>query len=112
MDIGDCAVNCCDHNRWRRDWLEISVNSFNPDAGTIAALSRSSSMVGNKYMLWTQEDDRRLLELRASGRSVVSMAAALKRSKGAIRARLNILRALAKSPQLSETPNPSPKLSF
>jgi hypothetical protein len=59
-------------------------------------------MVGNKYRLWTPEDDRRLLELRATGRSTVSISAALKRSSGAVISRLSILRARAKSPKLPE----------
>ena len=62
-------------------------------------------MVGNKYRRWTQEDDLRLLELRAVGRSAISISAALKRSTGAVHARLSILRALAKSPKLQEEAN-------
>ena len=41
---------------------------------------------------WTEEDDRRLLEMRAAGRSTVSIAAALKRSAGAIHGRLSVVR--------------------
>jgi uncharacterized protein (DUF2252 family) len=41
---------------------------------------------------WTEEDDRRLLELKAAGRSAVSIAAALKRSPGAIHGRLGAIR--------------------
>ena len=59
-------------------------------------------MVGNKYRVWTQDDDRRLLELHVAGRSAISMSAALKRSKGAVVSRLSVLRALAKSRQLRE----------
>jgi hypothetical protein len=61
---------------------------------------QARSMVGNKYRRWTQEDDLRLLELRAVGRSAISISAALKRSTGAVHGRLSILRALAKSPKL------------
>jgi hypothetical protein len=57
-------------------------------------------MVGNKYRRWTQEDDRRLFELRAAGRSAVSISAVMKRTAGAVEGRLSILRALAKSPKL------------
>jgi hypothetical protein len=41
---------------------------------------------------WTNEDDRRLMEMRAAGRSIRSLAAALKRSAGAIAGRISILR--------------------
>ena len=60
------------------------------------------SMVGNKNKRWTQEDDRLLLELRAAGRSTVSISAVLKRSTAAVRGRLSVLKALAKSPKLRE----------
>ena len=70
-------------------------------------------MVGNKYRRWTQEDDLRLLELRAVGRSAISISAALKRSTGAVHGRLSILRALAKSPKLlpeKERPRPDARI--
>ena len=57
-------------------------------------------MVGIKDRRWTQEDDLRLLELRAVGRSAISISATLKRSAGAVVSRLSVLRALAKSPKL------------
>jgi hypothetical protein len=41
---------------------------------------------------WTAEDDRRLLELRATGRSSRSIGVALKRSAKAVDDRLRILR--------------------
>ena len=41
---------------------------------------------------WTEEDDRRLIELKAAGRTAVSISAALKRSSGAVTARLSVLR--------------------
>jgi hypothetical protein len=41
---------------------------------------------------WTAEEDRKLLELRAAGRSTISIAAALKRRAGAVISRLSILR--------------------
>jgi len=60
------------------------------------------SMVGNRYKIWTQEDDRRLIELREAGRSTVSISAALRRSKSAVRGRISILRARANSTALQE----------
>ena len=50
---------------------------------------------------WTEEDDRRLLELRASGRSSISIAAALKRSTKAIDRRLSDLRARIRSAEVA-----------
>ena len=70
--------------------------------GTIATFPALHSMAGNKYRLWTPEDDRRLLDLHAAGRSAISISAALKRSREAVQGRLSILRALAKSPQPPE----------
>ena len=41
---------------------------------------------------WTEEDDRRLLELRAAGRSALSIGLALRRSSSAIEGRLGVLK--------------------
>lgn len=46
----------------------------------------------NSSRPWTRDDDRRLLELHAAGRSHISLAAALKRTRSAIRNRLENLR--------------------
>jgi hypothetical protein len=46
---------------------------------------------------WTEEDDRRLLELRAGGRSAISKSAVLKRSVGAVEGRLSIVRSRLKA---------------
>jgi hypothetical protein len=51
-----------------------------------------TAMLRNKKRVWTAEDDRRLRELQAAGRSSISIAAALKRSSEAIRGRLSFLR--------------------
>ena len=42
---------------------------------------------------WTEEDDRRLMEMRVTGKSTFLMCAVLKRSAGGIKARIAILRA-------------------
>jgi hypothetical protein len=68
----------------------------------VSGKKQARCMVRNKYRRWTQEDDRRLLELRAAGRSAVSISAVLKRTVGSVLGRLSILRALAKSPKLQE----------
>ena len=54
-------------------------------------------MLRNKRKPWTDDEDRRLLQLRANGRSPVSIAAALNRSFKAITVRLDILRARQRS---------------
>jgi hypothetical protein len=46
---------------------------------------------------WTEEDDRRLIEMRAAGRSIPSVAAALKRSSGAVSGRIAVLRTKARA---------------
>ena len=42
--------------------------------------------------IWTEEEDRRLLELRQCGRTSISIAAKLKRTVKAVNARLSFLR--------------------
>jgi hypothetical protein len=49
-------------------------------------------MALNRIPVWTTEDDKRLLELQRSGRSYMSIAAALKRSQKAVEGRLYVLR--------------------
>ncbi len=56
----------------------------------------------NRKRPWTAEEDRRLLELRASGRSAISIAVVLKRRAGAVRSRLTILRQRQKEATLRE----------
>ena len=46
----------------------------------------------NRKRPWTPEEDHRLLELRAAGRSASSIGVALRRSAGAVGSRLSILR--------------------
>lgn len=46
---------------------------------------------------WTEDDDLRLLEMRAAGRSIPSVAAALKRSARAVTGRIAVLRSRAKA---------------
>jgi uncharacterized protein (DUF2252 family) len=53
-------------------------------------------MTANRNRPWTEDDDRRLLELKAAGRSAVSISAALKRSAGAIEGRASLIRAREK----------------
>jgi len=73
-----------------------------PQQERFPLISVPSSMAATKYRLWTQEDDRRLLELHAAGRSAISMSAALRRSKSAVIGRLCLLKAQAKSSQLRQ----------
>jgi hypothetical protein len=48
------------------------------------------TMLRNKP--WTKDEERRLVELRASGKSCVLIAAALKRTARAVNSRMSILR--------------------
>jgi hypothetical protein len=55
---------------------------------------------------WSEEDDRRLLELRSAGKSILSIGLALRRSSSAIEGRLGVLKAKGrdkKSEQLAPT---------
>jgi|EndMetStandDraft_5_1072996.scaffolds.fasta_scaffold66427_1 hypothetical protein len=54
---------------------------------------------------WTEEDDRRLLELRAVGKSALSIGLALRRSASAIEGRLGVLKAKARG-RASESSTP------
>jgi hypothetical protein len=45
----------------------------------------------NKNKPWTADDDRRLVELRSAGRSILSIAAELKRTAGGVEGRIHIL---------------------
>jgi hypothetical protein len=55
---------------------------------------------------WTVDDDKRLLELQASGRSYISMAAALKRSQASIEHRLFVLKKRDLPPSGLDEPKP------
>jgi DNA-binding CsgD family transcriptional regulator len=55
---------------------------------------------------WTSDDEDRLLKLHASGRSSVSIAAALKRSAKAVDARLSALRKRAQKTLVEQDPMP------
>jgi hypothetical protein len=58
----------------------------------IASVFTDKGPTKNRRRSWTAEEDRRLLQLRASGRSIVSISAALRRTAAAVEARLGILR--------------------
>ena len=53
-------------------------------------------MFRDKKKAWTEEDDRRLVKLRAADRSSVSIGNALKRSAKAVDGRLAVLRVRAR----------------
>ena len=46
----------------------------------------------NQNKPWTDEEDRRLMELKAAGRSAISIGASMKRSTGAVEARASLIR--------------------
>jgi hypothetical protein len=60
-------------------------------------------MVRDNKKAWTEEDDRRLLEMRSAGRSSVSIGNTLKRSTKAVDGRLALLRARARGTQIKAT---------
>ena len=66
-------------------------------------------MIRRYNRFWTLQDDHLLLELRAAGRSSVTIAAALHRSRLAIDKRLSTLRARN---QLAKTVAAEPELKI
>jgi hypothetical protein len=60
-----------------------------------------TEMLRKKNRAWTEEDDRRLFELRAAGRSSISIAAALERSTKAVDRRLSDLKARTRSAEVA-----------
>ena len=62
----------------------------------------------NHSALWTVEEEKRLLELHAAGKSNARVALALRRTTGSIEARLYILRVNAKQGELPASDHPSP----
>jgi hypothetical protein len=65
----------------------------------------SCVMARNSNKEWTPEEEKRLLELAAAGKSRVMIAAALRRTSGSISGRLPLLRLRqAKEPCLSARP--------
>jgi hypothetical protein len=52
---------------------------------------------------WTEEDDRRLLQLRSAGKSTRSIGLALRRSSSAIEGRLGVLKARARDKKLEQS---------
>jgi hypothetical protein len=62
----------------------------------------------NHSALWTVEEEKKLLELQAAGRSKARMALALRRTTLSIKARLYILRVNARQGELPASDHPSP----
>src|ERR1700730_10418519 len=64
----------------------------------------------NSNNKWTPEEDKRLLELQAAGKSSFSIAAEFRRSVGAVHGRLSVLKAKEKFGSNSGAPQPMPLL--
>ena len=62
----------------------------------------------NHSALWTVEEEKRLLELKAAGKSKARIALALRRTTLSIKARLYILRVNASQSELPASDHPSP----
>ena len=70
---------------------------------------RRCPVPANSNNKWTKEEDKRLLELQAAGKSSFSMAAELRRSVGALPGRLAILMArerFASNPEATQSKVP------
>ena len=61
-------------------------------------------MAKNSSKQWTPEDDQRLLQLHAAGKSRFAIAAALRRTPGSIHSRVYILKGKAMAEPTAETP--------
>jgi DNA-binding NarL/FixJ family response regulator len=59
----------------------------------LPCVDESSGMARNSNDRWTPEEDKRLLKLRADGKSNILIAAALRRSLGSVQARIYLIRA-------------------
>ena len=63
----------------------------------------------NSNAKWTPEDDRKLLELKAAGKSAVVIAAALQRTEMSVVSRVGVLKSrLGKSGQVRPIGDPDP----
>ena len=63
----------------------------------------------NSNAKWTPEEDRKLLELKAAGKSAVVIAAALHRTEASVVSRLGVLKSrFAKSGQVGPIDDPDP----
>src|ERR1700730_17106713 len=60
----------------------------------------------NSHNKWTPEEDKRLLKLRAAGKSSFLIAAELRRSVGAVQGRLSILKTIFASNSNAIQPTP------
>jgi hypothetical protein len=58
--------------------------------------NQARGMTRKQNIPWTAEEERRLIAMKAAGRSIISIAAALHRTRGAIHARSRELQAQAK----------------
>ena len=59
-------------------------------------------MARKRNMKWTEEDDRRLLQLRSAGKAALSIGLTLRRSSSAIKGRLVVLKAKARENKFEE----------
>jgi hypothetical protein len=100
--------------RWRgdqaSDWLRKSSKGLEHSENAVRCgsfhFTRLGAMLPNKKRPWTGEDDQKLVDLVAAGRSKFSIAATMKRSTGAVLTRLSALRLRTNAPRsdVSETP--------
>jgi DNA-binding CsgD family transcriptional regulator len=62
----------------------------------------------NSHNKWTPEEDKRLLKLKAAGKSSFLIAAELRRSVGAVHGRLSLLKAIERFASNSNAIQPTP----
>jgi len=62
-------------------------------SGALPPIHAGATLPRKSNTKWSDEDDQRLLDLRAAGKSVISIGLALRRSTDAIEGRIGVLRA-------------------
>lgn len=78
------------------------IGTFGVVKHSLARTGTAAAMLRNTKTSWSAEDDRRLREMHAAGRTAISMAAALSRSVKAINSRLGLLRTRQRQDAASE----------
>ena len=91
-NCGRSAFDCQCPRLPRGEWHEILPLTCGLDRFRPRPFFLNFAMPLNRKRTWTTDEDKRLMELQASGRSYISMAAALKRSQASIEHRLYVLR--------------------
>ena len=67
------------------------VTAVGKIAETLSYMDKQKQLYANAYAPWTEEDDKRLKQLYAEGKSIEELMEIFRRNSGAIRSRLKKL---------------------